>query len=110
MRIQPVPTMILPKFSIRHLLLMMVGIGVFSACLAGASRGSEIAFALAIAILASGVPFLIYGLTYWVALLVAEGTSQLRNGDSNSIRATDHGLQHQPGNNLDLQTKGRAND
>ena len=60
--------MLFPKFSIRQMLLLMVAIGIVSACLAGAFRGNEIAFGLAAAMISTLMIFLVYGIFYWVAM------------------------------------------
>ena len=67
--------MLIPKFSIRQLLLMMVAVGVVSACLAGAYRGSTVAFGLAMGMMATIFPFLAYAIVHWVALGIAELTN-----------------------------------
>lgn len=81
--------MLLPKFSIRHLMLIMIGIGILSSCLAGASRGNELAFALATAIMVTPVPFLIYGLVYWIGLIVAQSTGKTRRDPANPLPAAE---------------------
>ncbi len=63
--------MLFPKFSIRVLLLLMVGIGMVCACLAAASRGSMIAFGLSVSIFATVIPFLVYAVVYWAGYGIA---------------------------------------
>lgn len=61
----------IPKFSIRQLLLMMIAVGVISACMAGASRGNRVAFGLSVAIIGTIVPLTVYALVHWVGFLLA---------------------------------------
>ena len=61
----------IPKFSIRQMLLMMIAIGVISACMAGASRGSSVAFGLSVAIVGTILPFAVYAVVHWFSFSVA---------------------------------------
>jgi hypothetical protein len=64
--------MLFPKFTIRMMLILMIGVGVISACMAGASRGSSVAFGLATSMIATVIPFLMLALTYWLGVGVAK--------------------------------------
>ncbi len=61
----------IPKFSIRQLLLAMIAIGMVSACMAGASRGNRVAFALSVAIFSTAIPFVAYAIVHWFAFGLA---------------------------------------
>jgi hypothetical protein len=61
----------IPKFSIRQLLLMMIAVGVVSACMAGASRGNRIAFGLSVAIIGTILPFAVFSLVHWFSFALA---------------------------------------
>lgn len=61
----------IPKFSIRQLLLMMIAVGVISACMAGASRGNRVAFGLSVAIIGTILPLAIFAVVHWFSFLLA---------------------------------------
>ena len=60
-----------PKFSIRQMLVVMIVIGVISACMAGASRGNRVAFGLSIAIIGSILPFAVFAVVHWFSFALA---------------------------------------
>ncbi len=61
----------IPKFSIRQMLLLMIAIGVIAACMAGAARGNKIAFGLSVAIVGSILPMLVMAVVHWFSLGIA---------------------------------------
>lgn len=63
--------MLIPKFSIRQMLQAMVVLGIVSACMAGAMRGSIVAIGLSVAIVGLVVPFGVYACLHWSASLLA---------------------------------------
>lgn len=58
------------------MLLAMIGIGIVSACMAGASRGNAIAIGLATSMLATAVPFAMFAIVYWLAFAMASLTNR----------------------------------
>lgn len=61
----------MPKFSIRQLLLAMIGIALISLCMSLAYRGNRPALGLSVAIVGSFLPILVYALVHWLAIAVA---------------------------------------
>ena len=61
----------LPKFSIRQLLWLMVVIGFFSLCLSSAARGNHVAYGFSLAVIGSVVPLSIYALVHWSSFWIA---------------------------------------
>ena len=59
--------MIAPKFSLRQLFLIFIGVAAVCSLLGFAARGSMMAYGLGVAILGSIVPFFLYGAVYWAA-------------------------------------------
>lgn len=83
----------IPKFSIRQLLLAMIVVGMISACMAGASRGYRVAFALSVAIFSTAIPFMAYAIVHWFAF----GLAQLKlpktdAASSDALATSDDGL------------------
>jgi hypothetical protein len=56
---------LLPKFSIRQMLIAMVGVGFLSTCFAGAYRGDLTTYGLTIGLAALIVPIIGLTLAYW---------------------------------------------
>jgi hypothetical protein len=61
----------IPKFSIRQMLLLMIAIGIVAACMAGAARGNRIAFGLSVAIIGSILPFVVMAIVQWFSFAMA---------------------------------------
>jgi hypothetical protein len=60
--------MLLPKFTIRQLLLGMVGVSVVCMVLAFAARGNVVAYGMGLAVLGVFVPLGVYAAVYWAVL------------------------------------------
>lgn len=73
----------LPKFSLKQLLIGIVFCAIISGIFSIAGRGNLIAYGLSVAILGLIIPFSIYGVCYWLAKLF----SMLRSSDSVEIKA-----------------------
>ncbi len=63
---------LLPRFSIRQLLIAMIGVAFLSACLAGAYRGNLIFYGLIMGLVTMIVSIAGLGVAYWLALLIAK--------------------------------------
>ena len=63
---------LLPTFSIRQLLIAMIGVAFLSACLAGAYRGNLIFFGMIMGLVTMIVSIVGLGVAYWLALLIAK--------------------------------------
>ena len=63
---------LLPTFSIRQLLIAMIGVAFLSACLAGAYRGNLIFYGMIVGIVTMIVSIVGLGVAYWLALLIAK--------------------------------------
>lgn len=61
----------IPKFSIRQLLWLMVAIGVFSLCMSSAARGNRVAFGISVAVIGSVVPLAVYAIVHWASFAIA---------------------------------------
>ena len=57
---------LIPKFSIRQMLLTMIGIGVVCACLGSAARGSIIGFGLSVGLAMLILIAIVVTCMYWV--------------------------------------------
>ena len=64
--------MLLPKFTIRQMLLIMVGFAFISMIFGFAARGSVVAYGMGVAMLGIFVPFALYGLVYWIVLILSQ--------------------------------------
>ena len=62
---------LLPKFSIRQMLIAMVGVGFLSMCFAGAYRGDITTYGLTIGLAALIVPIVGLSVAYWSVYLIA---------------------------------------
>jgi len=78
------------------MLLMMIAIGVISACMAGASRGNRIAFGLSVAIIGTVLPFAVFTLVHWFSFALASlplsinRVNQLNYSTPGSLPVNDH--------------------
>lgn len=61
----------IPKFSIKHILLAMVVLGIFFLFLSSAARGNRIAFGLSVATAAAIIPFIAYAAVHWFSFAIA---------------------------------------
>ncbi len=68
---------LLPRFSIRQLLIAMIGVAFLSACLAGAYRGNLIFYGLIVGVVTMIVSMVGLGVAYWLALLIAKMSQSL---------------------------------
>ena len=66
--------MLLPKFTIRQLMLLMVAVAFVCAILGFAARGSPFAYGLGIAILGLIVPLATGAFVYWTLLGITKAT------------------------------------
>ncbi len=57
--------MLLPKFTIRQLMMIIVVFAICSAILGWAARGSYLAYGLGVAMIGLVVPFSVYAAVYW---------------------------------------------
>ena len=62
---------LLPNFTIRQMLLAMIGVALLSTCFAGAARGSIVAFGLSVAVISLSVPIVVAAVGYWLVYLLA---------------------------------------
>ena len=58
--------MLAPKFTIRHLMLVILVFGIASAIFGMSMRGSVLAYGMALAMLGLVIPFLAYAAFYWI--------------------------------------------
>lgn len=58
--------MLAPKFTIRQLLIGMIGLAVVSAILGWAARGNIVAYGLSLSIVGLFIPFLTYAAIYLI--------------------------------------------
>lgn len=61
----------LPKFSIRQMMIGTAVLALFSAVLGWAARGSVLAYGMGIACLLLVIPFSVFAILYWISYLVA---------------------------------------
>ena len=61
----------IPKFSIRQLLWLMVAIGLLSLCMSSAARGSRVAFGISVAVIGAVLPLMVYAVVQWLSFGVA---------------------------------------
>jgi hypothetical protein len=61
----------IPKFSIRQMLILMVAVGVIATFMAGAYRENRIAFGLSVAIFGNILLFVVLAVVHWFAFGVA---------------------------------------
>jgi hypothetical protein len=70
--------MILPQYSLRKLLGIMVGFALFCLVVSWGVRGSSWAFGTALAGLSLAIALVVQGLLFWLVWLFATATSNLR--------------------------------
>ena len=64
----------IPKFSIRQLLWLMVAIGLFSLCMSSAARGNRVSFGISVAVIGSILPLTAYAVVHWASFAIASIT------------------------------------
>jgi len=75
----------IPKFSIRHLLWVMVAIGLLSLCMSSAARGNHVAFGVSIAVFAAVFPLMAYAIIHWASFSIASLWSLLHGQTSKTM-------------------------
>ena len=68
--------MLLPKFTIRQLMLIIVIFAFCSAILGWAARGSYLAYGLGIAMIGLIIPFSVYAVVYWTLVGLSNARKQ----------------------------------
>lgn len=61
----------IPKFSIRQLLWVMVAIGLFSLGMSSAARGNRVAFGISVAVIGAVFPLTAYAIVHWASFAIA---------------------------------------
>jgi len=74
--------MLLPRFTIRQMLLAMVGFSFICMVLGFAARGSVVAHGMGLAMVGLFVPFGVYAVVYWTVLAASRILPGVRTPDS----------------------------